>query len=325
MKEINDIIKNANHILIIQADNPDGDSLSSSLALEEILENQNKKITLYCGTDIPSYLRYLSGWDRVTNVVPSSFDASIIVDSPNITLLESLQKNNQLPWIKSKPVIVLDHHQTKIDYGFKVVSYNPTAVSTTEVIYKLAKKNNWQLTSQAYEFIVAGILSDSLGLTTKEVTSDSVKIIAEAIENGVKLADLDNKRRLLQKKSQRILSYKGELLSRVRYELDGQLAIITIPWEEIEKYSYEYNPPMLVMDEMRQVEKVSIALAYKTYPDGRITAKLRSNSDAPYCAKIAEAFGGGGHRFASGFRIADGRKLEKLNVEVVKLIESLLK
>ncbi len=64
-KKIQNITDQAENIVIIQADNPDADSLASALALEQILGDMGKKVHLYCGVSIPSYLRYLEGWDRV--------------------------------------------------------------------------------------------------------------------------------------------------------------------------------------------------------------------------------------------------------------------
>jgi nanoRNase/pAp phosphatase (c-di-AMP/oligoRNAs hydrolase) len=58
---IADIIKDAQRIVILQADNPDGDSLGSALALEHILADMGKEPLLYCGVDMPPYLQYLEG------------------------------------------------------------------------------------------------------------------------------------------------------------------------------------------------------------------------------------------------------------------------
>ena len=81
-------IKDKNHICIIQAENPDGDSLGSALALEEALEGH--EVSLYCPVDIPKYMRYFAGWDRVTNEFPYKADAFIIVDTASTVLLSKL-------------------------------------------------------------------------------------------------------------------------------------------------------------------------------------------------------------------------------------------
>ena len=77
-----------------------------------------------------------------------------------------------------------------------------------------------------------------------------------------------------------------------------------MPFEEIEQYSDQYNPGALIGDELRLVEGVQVNAVIKTYPDGKLTARLRSN--APISEAIAGFFGGGGHKYAAGFRIYEG-------------------
>jgi phosphoesterase RecJ-like protein len=100
-----------------------------------------------------------------------------------------------------------------------------------------------------------------------------------------------------------ILAYKGDLIGRIEYHLDGRLATVHIPWEDIQTYSDRYNPSVLVLDEMRLVEGVEIAVAIKTYPDGKLTGKIRSNQ--PIADQVAGYFGGGGHSYSAGFKVND--------------------
>src|ERR1700726_1357655 len=109
---IKEIIDQSKKIVIVQADNPDADSLGSALALEHILGDLGKEPLLYCGVDMPGYLRYMSGWDRVERDLPKQFDASIIVDASTMTLLEKLTASGQKGLLASQPCVVLDHHQT---------------------------------------------------------------------------------------------------------------------------------------------------------------------------------------------------------------------
>jgi phosphoesterase RecJ-like protein len=123
------------------------------------------------------------------------------------------------------------------------------------------------------------------------------------------------------KKSAEILKYKGALIERIEYFLDGKLALIRIPWDEIQKYSDRYNPSMLVLDEMRLVENVEIGVAIKTYPDGKLTGKLRSN--APIAATVAGFFGGGGHEYAAGFRVYES--IDAIVPELITATDKALK
>src|SRR5690606_36984139 len=96
---IANILTKATHIVIVQADNPDGDSLASALALEQILHDLGKQPFLYCGIDIPKHLRHLPGWDRVEKDLPHNFDAAILVDCSSRNLLEVADNNGQLQWL----------------------------------------------------------------------------------------------------------------------------------------------------------------------------------------------------------------------------------
>lgn len=323
--QIRQIIETADDIVIIQADNPDGDSLASSLALEQILGDLGKNVHLYCGVNVPTYLSHLPGWDRVQDLLPVKFDASIIVDTSALNLLEQLQKSESLGWLRSKPCIVIDHHiEVEPSIDFATVNYIKPAVAAGEVVYELSNKLGWQRNHTANYLIMSAIMSDSLGLTSDGTSARSIHVVAELVEQGVSIPELESARRELQKKSPELLSYKAKLLQRIEYSDDQRIALISIPWEEIEKYSHLYNPSMLVIDEMRMVENVTIAIAFKTYPDGRITAKLRANYGYGIASDLAKKFGGGGHPYAAGFKVTSGKPFNEVKSECIRYAQELL-
>jgi phosphoesterase RecJ-like protein len=322
--QIREIVLKSQKILIIQADNPDADSLSSTLALEHILGDMGHEVFLYCGVDLPSYLHYLPGFDRVSSELPNNFDASIIVDTSSDSLLEQLDRHGHKGWIASKPSIILDHHATEPTINFATVICNHKAVSTTEVIYELTKQLDWSLNVGAKNLIAIGILSDSLGLMSSSTTSRSIHIIAELVEAGVDLPEIDNARRETLKRDSELIHYKGRLLERVEFYADERIAMVTIPWEEIEQYSPLYNPSMLVIDDMRLAKNTDIAIAFKIYKDGKVTAKIRANYGRAIADKLAEHFGGGGHPYAAGFKITNGKSYEDIKTETIKVAAKLL-
>lgn len=323
-QEISRIVGEAKRIVILQADNPDGDSLGSALALEQLLGDLGKEPLLYCGVDIPTYLRYLPGWDRVSNELPAQFDASIVVDTSASSLFETLERSQQKKQLHRKPCIVIDHHAVELTIPFATVSCNHEAVATGEVLYEIAQQLQWPLNQAAKEMIATAIMADSLGLVTAATSARSIHIIAELVDEGVSLAELDHARRALMRKSPELVHYKGELLQRVEYFADNRIATVTIPWKEIEQYSPQYNPPMLVMEDMRMTVATEIVIAFKTYRDGKITGKIRCNQTAPIAADLASHFGGGGHRFASGFKLQDGRPFNEVKSECINLATTLL-
>ena len=59
----------------------------------------------------------------------------------------------------------------------------------------------------------------------------------------------------------------------------------------------------MILEELRLVTGVEIAVAIKTSPAGKITGKIRSTQ--PVAEQLAAYFGGGGHPYAAGFRTYD--------------------
>ena len=323
--QINKLIASARRIVIIQADNPDGDSLGSALALAQILGDLGKEPLLYCGVDIPSYLTHLPGWDRVSRDVPHQFDMSIIVDTSADSLLGNLSKSGQRQWVAAKPCVVIDHHDVEATIPYaSVVCNHPEAVATGEVIYELAHQLDWPLNADAKDLLAVSILSDSLGLSTSATTARSIHIIAELVEAGVSIPDLEERRHEMMRKSPELVHYKGELLQRVEYHSDNRVATVTIPWEEIEKYSPFYNPTMLVLDDMRLTENTDVAIGFKLYNDGHVTAKIRCNYGRGIANELAQHFGGGGHEYASGFKITNGRPFNEIKSECIAYATELL-
>ncbi len=310
------LISDAKKIIVIQAENPDGDSLASSIALEEILGDLGKDVVMYCPVEIPKYMRYIQGWDRVVSSFDTSADLAIIVDTAaDVLITKVLEARGVRHYLESHPVLVLDHHTTASNLSFEHTMLTADVVATGQLIYDLAAAASWKINERAAENLLIAIMSDSLGLTTQSVTPETYHVAGELARLGASNSAIEERRREYMKKAPEILAYKGELIGRIEYFLDGALALVHIPWEDIQQYSDQYNPSVLVLDEMRLVEGVQIGVAVKTYPDGKVTGKLRAN--LPIAEQVAGYFGGGGHKYAAGFRA-----YENYDTIVKELIEA---
>ena len=326
IEQIRRIIETAHTIVVIQADNPDADSLGSALALESILGELGKEPYLYCGVDIPSYLQYMAGWDRVQRDLPNQFDASIIVDASTMTLLEKLQESGHMGWVASKPCIVLDHHATvENPISFASVSIiDATRSSAGELIMRLTQQLGWALPLAAMENITTSILGDTQGLSNQLTSAETYRVMAELTDSGVDRPKLEELRRAATKMPAIIMHYKGELLRRAELSRDNSIATVTIPQDEITKFSPLYNPGPLVQGDLLQTQDVLVAIVFKTYDDGKITAAIRCNASAAIAADLASSLGGGGHAYASGFKITSGKPFNEVKLECLRTAAELL-
>ncbi|CAN5691163.1 bifunctional oligoribonuclease/PAP phosphatase NrnA [soil metagenome] len=325
-EKIQEIIDDAQEIVIVQADNPDGDSIGSALALESMLHEMGKTPYLYCAVRMPAYLRYLTGWDRVSDTLPKSFDASIFVDVSTMTLLEQVQKQRLLPRFNRKPAIVLDHHGTVEDeIPFATVFINdPTKSSAGELVYNVAMTLEWLIPVIAGEAIMTAILGDTQGLSNDLASSDTYRVVASLIDLGVDRPALENRRRQYSRMPQKIYAYKAELLKRTNFYLNDKLAMVVIPQDEINTYSPLYNPNALIQNDMLQVEGVAITIVLKRYDDGKVTGGIRCNPGYRLASVLASQLSGGGHPFVAGFKQEQVIDFDELRNDIITRTDKLL-
>jgi phosphoesterase RecJ-like protein len=320
------VIKESHNILVIQSERPDGDSLATALMLEDILEESGKKVSLYCAVTMPEYIRFIDGWDRVSNEIPKNIDASILIDNSALALIEKFDTSVHSMFIKTKPFILIDHHalvNTDIPYITHDLSKENYA-SAGELVYDLFSNNGYKISLQAKKLATQSILSDTLGLTNDLATSKTYRIIADFIDDGVDRAELEENRRRLSKMDRRVFEYKAQLMERTEFYFDNELAVCVITDTEAFDVGTLYNPGPLILSELLMVKDVKVAIAIKTYHN-RATAAIRCTHGNDVAHKLAERFGGGGHPYSAGFRIENyNGDIAELKASIVSYVKELL-
>ena len=324
--QIKTLLDGAQSIVILQADNPDADSLGSALGLESILGDLGKETYLYCAVDIPGYLHYLPGWDRVNHELPKNFDASIIVDCSTLVLFERLRDSGEMGWVAAKPSVIIDHHATvdnKIDFA-TVELLDDRASSSSEVVYNLATQLKWTVSPIAGASLMTGILGDTQGLSNDLARAHTYRVMAELVEGGVNRPLLEEQRREYNRMAPEIFRYKGKLIERTDFDAAGRIASVVVPQTEINTYSPLYNPVPLIQNDMLLTAGVCLSIVFKQYDDGKVTAAIRANNGYGIADKVAEHMGGGGHPYASGFKQVTARPFNEIKSECIAFATELL-
>ena len=298
------LIDKSQSILIIQPDRPDGDSLSSALALEEILSDYGKKVTLYCGVNIPEYIRFIDGWDRVNNTIDKTPDLTILVDDASKILLDKFENTPLFSSVISKPFVIIDHHQnvsTDIQYCTLNLT-EPNYSSAGELIYDIFNELNITVSLTAKKLILQSILSDTMGLTNDLANANTYRLVADIIDDGVSRTELEEARKAYSKMDKNVFRYKAALIKRVEFYENNQIGLCVIPESEAYDIGTLYNPGPLILGELLMVKDLKVAFAIKTYKN-HATVAIRCTYGNPVAHKLAELFGGGGHDYSAGFRI----------------------
>lgn len=330
--QIREFLASKPKLVIVQGDNPDADSLASSLALEEILGSQGYEVSMYCSIDVANHLRYLQGWDRVSTELPDQFDAWIMVDCEYLKLLDNAKLAGMLEKLLRRPLLIIDHHDSPSDIDFaKVVINDPKSGATGQVIYNICNLMDWQISLPAAEYLTISILSDTLGFNSDFLNGNSgpLRVVAELVDIGVRLSELNDNRLRQFQISPDTFRYKAELMQRVEFHYDNKIATIDIPHTEIKEHSMSYNPTV-ILDDARMVEGLAVGIGFKSYERNgsvyRITARIRCGFGYKIARDLASHFeGGGGHEYAAGFKVeGDNLNLSEIKRETIQKAAELL-
>lgn len=324
-EKLKQLVDSAETILVLQPEKPDTDSLGTSLALEQMLGDLGKEVIMYCQDEVPSYIRILDGWDRVVHDMPAKFDFTILVDCGGPQQIQRTLDKHQAQ-LTSKPFVILDHHANRSPMPFETIDViDPATAATGELVVKISQKFGWKINQDAGKVIVPAIMADTLGLSTPTTTADTVQAVADMVRLGVDMTELRRRRELAEALEPEISRLKGQLLQRVEYAADGQIATVIVTPEELAKYADIHDPADLVSQEIRRIKGVQIAAVLRNYNSSvhgnKIKISMRAN--LPIAAKAAQHFKGGGHDQAAGCTI-EGRPVEEVKDELIRVITGLL-
>ena len=131
LDSIKEKVNEANSILILTHENPDGDAIGSSLGFMHGLKKLNKKVDVFIPEANAMYA-FLPGFEDIKKELPEeeTYDLCVSLDSSDVERLGTFGR----PWFeKIKNTIVIDHHITNQNFG-DVNYVNAVASSTCQNI-----------------------------------------------------------------------------------------------------------------------------------------------------------------------------------------------
>jgi len=293
---------------------PDGDSLGSSLGLYWLLRALDKDVEVIMRDPAPHAYQQLPGTDtiRVTPAVDRAYDAVFVIECSDIDRPGLLNLEKQL-------VVNIDHHSTTELFG-AVNWIDPTASAVGEMIYNLCKATGVRVTKEIAECVYTALLTDTGSFHYSNTTERTFKIASELIRTGVKPA----------KTAEAIFgSYRwpkiellGQVLATARRDETGHVAWMRQTLEMQEQTHASDEDADGFVNYPLAVGEVEAAALFKEYSAGVYRTSLRSKGDVNV-AKIAEKFGGGGHRNAAGCTLKGS--WDEIEQQVVPLLQDAVK
>lgn len=282
-------LRQAGSIAVLSHVRPDGDAAGSLLGLCAMLEALAKQVFPVLADGLPERFAFLPGAGRVRRTLPPAADLTVAVDCSSPGRL-----GFPLEALPGELALNLDHHATNTHFA-TLNLVDVQAAATAEVLCALARHGGLPLPGEAATCLLAGLVSDTIGFRTANVTPAVLRLAADLAERGAPLAEVYD--RALNRRSLAEVRFWGQGLAALHCE--NGLAWSALSVDDRRRSGYAGEDDADLINLLTTLEGAEIAIVFVEQDDGQIKVSWRSRA-AHDVARLAQAFGGGGHEQAAG-------------------------
>lgn len=313
LSQVVELIENKNVFAITTHVKPDGDGVGSSLGLCWLLRSLGKEAEVLVHGEVPPAYRSLPGADEIRDVsyVNGKYDAVFVIECSDITRPGIEGLDNQF-------TVNIDHHATSEHFG-TINWIDSTASAVGEMIYNLCKAIGGRITKEIAECVYLALVTDTGSFHFPNTSDRTLKVASELIKAGARPAKIGEA--VYNNYPWSRIELMRQVLGTVKRDESGRIAMMrqTLAMRE-EAQAIDGDNNGFVNIPLAAKDVQAVVYMREVGPD-QFRASLRSKGDINV-AKVAEKFGGGGHKNASGLGI-DGNWDEKEKEIVAALFEAI--
>lgn len=313
LSQVVELIESKKRFCITSHIRPDGDSLGSSLALYWTLKSLDKDVHVIMRDSVPRAYRELPGAQQVMKspAVPEGFDAAFVIECSDIDRPGLIDLEKQF-------VVNIDHHSTTALFGH-INWIDSTASAVGEMIYNLCKALGVTVNQQIAECVYTALLTDTGSFHYSNTTERTFKIASELVRRGVKPAQISQA--LFYSYPFSKIKMLGSVLSTLKRDETGRIAWISTSADAVAEAGASEEDLDGIVNYPLAVGEVEVVAFFKETEPGVYRTSLRSKGQVNV-ARVAEKFGGGGHKNASGCTIKGD--LSQIEQQIVEYLQEAL-
>lgn len=278
----------AQRVLVTSHVRPDGDAVSSVLALGLALQAQGKQVQMVLSDNAPPEFSHLKGIEQIVRVAEGPVDLVVTVDAADQDRCgEALSKFPKVD-------INIDHHITNTKFG-AINLIDPASVATCALLAEHFAALGLQVSPAVLDALLTGILTDTLGFRTSNMNPKAMRIAADLMEKGADLPALYE--RALLRHSFDAMRYWGAGLSTL--QRDGALVWASLSLADRHAVGYPGNDDAELVNNISMIEGAAITVLFVQQNDNQVKISWRSQGGVDV-SRIAAEFSGGGHQAAAG-------------------------
>jgi len=313
-------IRKHNRFLISVHTSPEGDALGSELAFYLLLKKLDKQAVMVNEDPLPQECSFLPVKENIRPYSPSlqeiDFDCAVILDCTDLGRTGEVSK-----LVDNLPVINIDHHISNTKFG-SVNWVDAQSSSASEMVFRLYKEMRVPLDAQAALLLYVGIMTDTGSFRYSNTSVFTHKAAGELLRFGldVPLAY----RNIYENIPFTDIQLLIKTLLHIHRTAAGRIAWVELPAKMLRHKKLSFDLTDHILSFVRAIKDIQAVALFKENLGVRneIRVNLRSNGLIDV-NKIAQAFGGGGHKTASGCTVRG--KLADVRNKVIAQIRQNLK
>ena len=310
MQKILKLLKKSKKVALFTHKNPDPDAIGSTLALRHALVKIGKEVSLFCDDEMTgNNYEFLENFSDFNKDELSDHDLYVSVDVASGNLLGKYEE----VFKKFENTIKIDHH--KVGTNFAKNSYVKIYSAAGIVIYELLKALKSKITELIATCLYFAICGDTGVFKNNNLDSKTFSVCAELLNYGADYRKVYSE--FFEKKTLANLYLTSSAILSAYVNDEEMFAVMTVSSDDYEKFGVSDNEHIGNLPNSFLNCGYKVAVILKQKKDG-IHCSFRSKFEYDV-SKLAEKFGGGGHKNASGCLIIDSLgNTEKLIIEAVK-------
>jgi bifunctional oligoribonuclease and PAP phosphatase NrnA len=285
---------------------PDGDGIGSALACGQILRAMGKAVDVVMHDGVPRIYQNLPFADRAiqADTAPPS-DAVILLECDSI-------KRTGLRGLEECFLINIDHHVSGRNFGH-INWIDSSVMATAELVFRLAGAAGVAVDRDIATCLYTALMTDTGSFMFAGTNEHTFTVARDLVLAGADPAFCA--RHIYFGHSTAKLRLLGAALSNLHCQ--GPLAWIWVTQEQMERFGAREEDCEGLVNYALSIADVQVAIFFRELPDERFRVSLRSKGEVNV-STVAEHFGGGGHKCASGCSI-DG----PLAVAVSRIVDQI--
>src|SRR5215470_10844450 len=294
LSQVVELVDKKRRFMITSHIRPDGDGLGSGLALYWMLRSLGKDATVLLRDEVPPAYTVLPGSDLVVVApdIDGDYDAAFLMECSDVD-------RPGLATLREQFVVNIDHHSTTRPFG-NINWVDSTAAAVGEMIYNLCKALGVEVTKEIADCVYTALLTDTGSFHFSNTTERTLKIASELVRRGVEPAKISQA--LFYSYPFSRVKLLGLVLSNIERDESGRIAWVAVDRDTMYEAGACDEDADGIVNHALSVGQVEAVAFFKELAPGAYRISLRSKGRTNV-AKVAETFGGGGHRNAAGCRI----------------------